>query len=456
MLQDPQPSSPMLPPLPPQETRRPSERGIAQTVVTSLLVVLAFGAGWFGNAYVNQANYIPADDVDQHIINQAYTEITKNYVFTNAIDKQKMAYAAINAMVDTLGDTGHSRFETPEEYKNEASQLNNDKIIGIGVYLGGGGDKPLIITAVMPNSPAAKANLKAGDQITAVNGTTLKGLTIEQASPLIKGDGKEGSSVTLTIVTPTATPPTPHDVTLVRAEITPPTAVGYTISDLNIAHIQLLDFSANADDELKKAIRDAQAKHVRGIILDLRGNGGGYLDQAVNVTSEFVAAGPDKNVMILKTRTTSETLKVKDGGLAATTPLVILVDGNTASAAEITAGAIALDRSDVQTVGEKTFGTGTVLEPKTLADGSTLILGTGEWLLPDGSSIYHKGYLPQNVVALPKDVVAFTPLTANGDLTTLANIKASNDTQLLKAIALMQAKTGGATTTPTATPTATP
>jgi carboxyl-terminal processing protease len=232
--------------------------------------------------------------------------------------------------------------------------------------------------------------------------------------------------------------------------------VGYTISDLNIAHIQLLDFSANADDELKKAIRDAQSKNVKGIILDLRGNGGGYLDQAVSVTSEFVAAGPDKNVMILKTRTTSETLQVKSGGIATTTPLVILVDGNTASAAEITAGAIALDRSDVQTVGETTFGTGTVLEPKTLADGSTLILGTGEWLLPNGKSVYHSGYEPQNVVALPKDVIAFTPLTANGDLTTLANIKAANDTQLLKAIALMQVKTGGATTTPTATPTATP
>jgi carboxyl-terminal processing protease len=237
-------------------------------------------------------------------------------------------------------------------------------------------------------------------------------------------------------------------VTLIRAEITPPTAVGYTISDLNIAHIQLLDFSANADDELKKAIRDAQAKQVKGIILDLRGNGGGYLDQAVNVTSEFVPAGTDKNVMILRTRTTSQTLKVKTGGLATTTPLVILVDGNTASAAEITAGSIAINRPDAQTVGVKTFGTGTVLEPKTLADGSTLILGTGEWRLPNDTSIYNKGYVPQNVVELPQDVVAFTPLSANGDLTTYANIKASNDTQLLRAIALMQAKTGGATPTP--------
>lgn len=444
MLQDPQLADPTVPL---RQQSGPSDRGIAQTVVTSLLVVLAFGAGWFGNAFVNQANYIPADDVNQHVINQAYTEINKNYVFTSAIDKQKMAYAAVNAMVDTLNDTGHSRFETPEEYKNEAGQLNNDKIIGIGIYLGGGGDKPVTITAVMPNSPAAKAGLKAGDQISAVNGTSLKGLTLEQASPLIKGDGKEGSSVTLTIVRPSETPPTPRDVALVRAQITPPTAVGYTISDLNIAHIQLLDFSANADDELKKAIRDAQAKQVKGIILDLRGNGGGYLDQAVNVTSEFVPAGTGKNVMILKTRTSSETLKVKTGGLATTIPLVILVDHNTASAAEITAGAIAIDRPDVQTVGVTTYGTGTVLEPKTLADGSTLILGTGEWRLPNDTSIYHVGYQPQNVVELPKDVVAYTPLNAKGDLTTSADITASNDTQLLKAVALMQAKIG-ATTTP--------
>jgi len=205
----------------------------------------------------------------------------------------------------------------------------------------------------------------------------------------------------------------------------------------------LIDFSSNADSKLRTEIQNAQAQHVAGIILDLRGNGGGYLDQAVAVTSEFVSAGSNKNVLIVRDRTSRTTYPVKSGGLATTTPLVVLIDANTASAAEITAGAIAINRADAQTVGQNTYGTGTVLVPYTLADGSVLVLGTSEWLLPDGTSIYHKGVTPEQIVSLPAKALPLTVLSAPGNKATLAQIQQSNDTQLQQAIKDLQAQAAG-------------
>ena len=404
-------------------------QGVVQTIITVVLVAIAFGAGWFGNGIVNRANIASGD---QRLVLQAWNDIDQYYVVTGSIDHKKMAYAAISAIVSSLGDTGHSRFATPEELKQEQDQLNNAPTVGIGVYLSGGGDKPLRIDAIIPNSPAAKSTLKPGDLIVAVNHTDIKGKSIEQVRPLIAGAA--GTSVTLTIVRPSVSPTATFDVTLPRAPFTVPTVATYIIPTLNIAHIQLLQFAQDADTQLKAAIKDAQAKHVAGIILDLRDNPGGYLDQAVAVTSEFVPAGQGKNVLITKNRSSQQTEPVRSGGLATTTPLVILVNNNTASAAEITTGAIAINRHDVHVIGQTTFGTGTVLQTFVLADGSALILGTEEFLLPNGQSIYHKGYTPDQIVALPSSVGPLSPLIANEGHYTLDQVLNSKDAQLLQGI----------------------
>jgi len=173
---------------------------------------------------------------------------------------------------------------------------------------------------------------------------------------------------------------------------------------------------------------------VQGIVLDLRDNPGGYLDQAVDVASEFIPAGPNKNVLIVRTRTDKQTMAVKSGGLATDTPLTILVNNNTASAAEIVTGAIRVNRPDVHVIGEKTFGTGTVLQPFTLSDGSVVLLGVAEFLLPDGSSIYNKGIQPDQPVTLPKDVVPVSALVAQNANYTLKQIEQAGDTQLLKGL----------------------
>ncbi|HEY7851043.1 MAG TPA: S41 family peptidase, partial [Ktedonobacterales bacterium] len=155
------------------------------------------------------------------------------------------------------------------------------------------------------------------------------------------------------------------------------------------------------------------------------------------VASEFIASGNGRNVLIEKTRTSQSVVPVLPNGVATTTPLVILVDGDTASAAEITTGAIHVNRPDVRVVGQTTFGTGTVLQSYMLSDGSALILGTQEFLLPNGASIYGKGYTPDTPVALPTNAAPLTPLVAAESSVGQQQLIKSHDTQLLTAIGIL-------------------
>ena len=411
-------------------------QGVTQIIVTAILVAVAFGAGWFGHGFISPTGNLSSD---QMLILQAWNTIDQNYVVTSAIDHKKMAYAAINAMVDSLGDTGHSRFETPEQFAQENNDLNGGSTVGIGIYLTGGGSQPIIITATIPNSPASKANIKPGDEIVGVNGTSVRGDTLDQLHNLVTG--KAGTSVTLTLVRPSVSATATFDVTIDRAPFTPPTVVSYIIPSVNLADIQVTSFdenpnspSFNTDNQLKTALKAALAAHVQGIILDLRDNPGGYLDQAQAVASQFIPAGHNKNVLIAVTRSSRQTVPVQPGGLATTVPLVILVNDGTASAAEITAGAIHVNRPDVPVIGVKTFGTGTVLEPFQLSDGSVILLGTEEWLLPNGQTIYHKGLTPTQPVTLPNNVIPMSPLVAQEENLSEQQVLHSGDTQLLQGI----------------------
>ncbi len=411
--------------------RSQAAQGVSQIITTSVLVIVAFAAGWFGNFYVNRANYVPPNS-QEHLIIQAWNDINDNYVVTSSLDQKKMAYAAIDAMVQTLGDTGHSRFETPAEAKAENDSLNNASNVGIGIYLSGGGDQPIRIDAVLPNSPGQKAGLKAGDLIMAVNGTSLQGKTIDQMKTLIGHD--KGTVVTLTIQRGTGTAQQTLDIKVTLDEYTTPNVLSYVIPELNIADIQIVQFARGTDDELKKALTQAKAQQVTGIVLDLRDNPGGYLDEAVKVASEFIPNAQNKTVLITRSRTDRTVTKGEPGGLATDIPLAILVNNNTASAAEIVAGSININRPDAPVIGETTFGTGTVLQSFQLADGSVIWLGTEEWLLPNGQSIYHKGLVPDQQVKLPANQLPTSPLVAGQENLTLPQIVKANDTQLLRAL----------------------
>lgn len=413
--------------------RERAENGLAQIVVTSLLVALAFVAGWFGNGYVNRANYVSSPD--ERLVLQAWKDITDNFVITDQINTKKMAYAAISGMVDSLDDKGHSIFLTPEDLAREQQSIDNKPTVGIGVLLSGGGSTPLTIEAIIDGSPASKSQLKVGDQIVAVNGQDIAGKSYDQVRPLITGE--KGTQVRLTLVRPSSDPNKRFDITITRDAYTVPLVESYVIPEVNVGFIRITQFSRGTNDQLKPVLRDLKAKGVSSIVLDLRGNPGGLLDEAVNVASEFIPAGPGKNVLITRDRTSRSTEAVKPGGLATDTPIAVLTDGNTASAAEIVTGAIKVNRPETHVVGEKTFGTGTVLNLFQLADGSALRLGVQEFLLPDGTSIYHNGFKPDTEVALPQGVGPVSPLIARDQSYGLQQLRDANDTQLLKALQLL-------------------
>ena len=177
-------------------------------------------------------------------------------------------------------------------------------------------------------------------------------MTIDQARPLISG--KAGTPVTLTIKRTAGKLSSTFDVTLTRASFTAPIVVPYIIPTFNIAFIQITQFAQGTDDELKQALKEAQAAHVTGIVLDLRDNPGGYLNEAVSVASEFIPAGPGKNVLIVRSRTDSQTEAVVKGGLATTTPLRRFWSITIPRARRRTSpGAIKVNRPDVHVVGEK-------------------------------------------------------------------------------------------------------
>ena len=207
------------------------------------------------------------------------------------------------------------------------------------------------------------------------------------------------------------------------------------------AHIAVQDFGKKTDAQLRDALREAKEQGAKGVLLDLRGNPGGLKDEAIKVTSEFLDKG---DVFIDQDekgkRTAVPVDPAKPGPMALDVPLIVLIDGGTASAAEITAGALQ-DYERGKLVGERTFGTGTVLEPFELSDGSAVLLATSEWLTPKGRQIWHEGISPDIEVALPEGASILMP-EMEGNLDAAA-LKRTEDVQLLKALEVLKEQVEG-------------
>jgi carboxyl-terminal processing protease len=286
----------------------------------------------------------------------------------------------------------------------------------------------VVIVAPIDGSPAQKAGLRPGDIITRVNGQDITGLPLDQVVAMILGP--EGTSVTITIQDPTTN--ATRDVTMVRARITLQNVVWKQLPGTTVAHVRIVAFSQGVTDDLKKALSDIQNQGLTGIILDLRNDPGGLLDEAIGVTSQFLTSG---NVLLEKDAQGQITpVPIEPGGVVPNIPMVVLINEGTASAAEIVAGALQ-DAQRATLVGETTFGTGTVLNEFPLSDGSVLLLATQEWLTPNGNTIWHQGLKPNVTVALPADV---SPLIPSAEETmTAADLQNSGDAQLLKALQLL-------------------
>jgi carboxyl-terminal processing protease len=205
----------------------------------------------------------------------------------------------------------------------------------------------------------------------------------------------------------------------------------------SVAHLRIVTFSKGVTKELRKDLSTIQKNRGTGLILDLRNNPGGLYEEAVSSASQFLQSG---NVLLEKNALGKiEAVPVRPGGIATTTPLVVLINGGTSSGAEIVAGALK-DAHRAKLVGEKTFGTGTVLEAFPLSDGSALMLAIEEWLTPGGHEIWHRGIPPDIVVSLPPEVTPLLP-TTESELTA-EKLQESGDVQLLRALDLLLQEKG--------------
>ena len=371
------------------------------------------------------ASVAPGDEFA--LIREAWDTIHKNYVESKSLDDQKLAYGAIDGMTDAVGDTGHTTFMTPEERATRNSALSGS-YVGIGVEVDTTPDGLPLIIGVFRGSPADEAGLKSGDVIVGVDGKTTAGEDLDSTIARVRGEA--GTAVVLTIRSGADGPE--RDVRIVRADVQIEPVSWAMVPGTKTALLRLEQFSSGASPKLRTAIQELKAAGADRLILDLRGNPGGYVNEAVAIASEFLPPG---NVYIERNAAGEEKpTAVTPGGAATDLPLVVLVDQGSASAAEIVAGAIQ-DAGRGKLVGERTFGTGTVLGEFALSDGSALRIGTVEWLTPKGRVIWHEGIAPDVVVARPADVAPVVP----DDVRAMTADQAARipDPQLKKALELV-------------------
>lgn len=364
------------------------------------------------------------------LIKEAWDTIHQQYVGRSELDDRDLIYGAIDGMSQAVGDTGHTDFMTPTERADRSGALSGS-YVGIGVRIDITDDGQPRIVDVFEASPAETAGLQDGDVIVDVDGKATTDTTIDEVATAIRG--KSGTTVRITVRADGTGPERTYDI--VRADVPLRPVAWSLVPGTMTALVSLDQFSNGAADDLAKALTDARAKGADRIVLDLRGNPGGYVNEAIGVASQFLSSGL---VYIERDAQGKETRHdVSPDGTATDLPLVVLVNGSSASSAEIVAGALQ-DGGRARIVGETTFGTGTVLGEFVLSDGSALRIGTVEWLTPQGRRIWHEGIAPDVPVAQPEDADPLTP----DDLKSLtaAEVAASTDAQLQKALELVGAE----------------
>ena len=401
-------------------------RSVLFAVVGIILVVCLFGSGFVVGNFVPVIKPVsgstlsstpgadqggtPADLQSQFApFWQAWTLVHQKYV-DQPVDNTKLVQGAISGMMNALGDP-HTGYSTPLE----TTDLNNSlagAFDGIGAYVDTRGAY-LTITETIPGYPAAKAGLQSGDQIIAVNGQDVTGMDPDIVR-LTKVMGPAGTSVQLTIQR--AGVDKPLQFTITREHIVIPFVTSKMLAN-NLAYIQVTQFGDTAASDFHNQLSQLMAQNPAGMILDLRNNPGGYLNAAVSIASEFINHG-----VIVSEKNSDGTVTPYDatsGGLATSIPLVVLVNGNSASASEIVSGAIQ-DDGRGKLVGELTYGKGSVQEYFPLSDGGLARITVAKWLTPSGRTIDKIGLTPDQVVTL-----------------TQADITAGRDPQLDAAIQLL-------------------
>ena len=396
------------------------------TVLAVMLPVLLVGGVWLGGHPEELPGFARSTFEANHqtqVVDEAIARISSDYY--RPISKSQLANTSISGAVASLGDR-FSHYLSPKEYREFDSPPT---FTGIGVVIAPE-HRGLLIARVFDSSPAQRAGLQTGEVIVAVNGRTLVGLSADAATALIKGP--PGTDVALGIERPAqaahrnhsvgahAARPVPHStihtVRVTRATISEPVVASTTrtVRGVKLGVVALATFSPGAHAEVAAALEKELHKDVRGIVFDLRANGGGLVEEARLIASLFIAHG---TIVSTRGRTQpSETITATGDPLAPTIPMVVLVDHNTASSSEIVTAALQ-DHRRATVVGTRTFGKGVFQEEEPLSNGGALDITVGEYFTPNGRNLggggvkQGAGIIPEvplanNVVDTPQGLAA--------------------------------------------------
>lgn len=349
-------------------------------------------------------------------------DIVKNDYVEKNLDDQKLVYGSIRGLLDALDDP-YTRFLEPNSYKEMKVRMSGS-YSGIGIYIG---IKEKLLTVISPidGTPAQKQGLKAGDRVLKIDGKDTKDMAIEEAVSLIRG--QQNTKVKLQLLRTGWKEPKDYDI--VRAKIVIKSVIAKTF-DTNIAYIKLNTFeNLSAAHDFEKALR--AAKNAEGLIVDVRGNGGGLLQNAIDIGSMFIAQGVIVQTVDREGR--REQLE-STGRLLWNKPVIMLINESSASASEILAGALR-DNGIATLVGRHTFGKASVQNVKVLNDGSAVLLTVAKYLTPNGEDITKRGISPEVEVLVPtREAEEAVEQELPDEL---------KDVQLQKAISILKEKLAG-------------
>lgn len=376
-------------------------------LIASIIVSLAvgFGGGFLyahkeGNGAVTAAleNLVNQDlgkpnDVDFSLFWQVWATLRDRYVDQGKLNARAMVYGAIQGMVGAVGDPYTTFFEPVESKKFEEDIAG--AFSGVGMEIGKR-DGALVVISPLKDSPAMKAGLKAGDRILRINEESTEGISVEEAVKQIRGP--KGTKVTLTINS--GADSETHEVTIVR-DVIKVAAVTWKMLDGDIAYVELTNFSQNLDSEFEKIVKEITESKAKKIIVDLRNNPGGLLDSSVTTAGWFLSRNSLVTIQEFGDKTRREYRT--DGNAALREyPTAFIINGGSASASEILAGAVH-DNRGITLVGEKSFGKGSVQELEKFSDGSSLKVTIAKWLTPNGISISETGIEADVKVAIDEE-----------------------------------------------------
>ncbi len=349
-------------------------------LLAAFLLGTVFGAVSLGT--LRPALALPQDPyIPLQVLTEVLGYVQQRYV--DEVSTRTVLYDAVEGMVGALDE--HSRFLNPEQYR-ALREDTEGRYYGVGISIRTEGEV-VKIQRPLPGSPAEKAGLRPGDRILAVDGMAATGETQDVAVAAIKGP--RGTTVILRIAREEW--PEPKDITLIRAQIHTPSVESAPLPG-NLGWVKLSQFQERTADEMRRALADLERKgKLRGLVLDLRDDPGGLVDQAVQVADEFLEEG-----LIVTTRgraIPTEEEKAMKAGTRGSLPMVVLVNGNSASASEIVAGALQ-DHHRAKVMGTTSYGKGSVQTVFEMSDGSALKLTIARYYTPSGRSIHGVGIAP--------------------------------------------------------------